>query len=971
MRRLLIVMVVVTGVALGCEPEEPVDEPDAGPTEDADGEDAVDDVADDVADDVETDVVDNDEIGDLRESVEVYTDDQGTSHVYAETLEDLFWMNGYIKARDRLGQMEFYRRVSSGTLSEIVGGFSDEPIDVDVMFRTLGIHRTAREYWEEHYDPENESHLVLEHYAAGVNAFLEAWRDGEEEVNDAIAGLFPPEAVRDWEPYDSLAVAKLLSVQLTYYAPMYLELTELRRRAGEEFSDDADDPALAARSGIFTDLVRFAPATDSRHVDGFPNAAVDPVEAPGVSEELLANARRLHRGLTEEGPLGVDFDPFNARRSIIEGSNNWVVSGDHTESGYPQVANDPHLGLSLPTVFHPVRLVLEDDPDGREDLDLRGVGYPGAPGVVIGHTDSVAWGTTVTRFDYVDVYLEELSGPAGGDEPATVEHDGEQVEVEVIEETIGVGQLGNISEEIDLTIEVVPHRGPLLVPMEDGRPVERQDTEALSVRWVGHETSSEFEFLTRLWRAENPQQVDEALQYYSVGAANFVFGFPTGDIYYSTQTDIPLRAAGATTFHPRDNPEGTAPFFVLPGDGTADWEGFVPREEIPHVENPESGYVITANDDPAGTTFDNDPFDAEHYLGAYFDIGYRGARVDQLLSDRIDDGQALTPDDHAALQEDGRDGLAADVVPHIVEAIDVVVDDDIDDEEYVDLGEVRDDVDDRTEDLQQLRDLLTNWDYHAVQTRNPEGEDADRSAAAVLFNTTMVYLLRNVFGDEMARLDAYEDGDWDFPQVGQALGRSLVFLLESPEEAESWSSEYQEALYFDDLERDGIQTRLTMLIKSVLQARDRLELSSDWGERSGVEIDGPESGDPADWVWGRLHGLFLDGLLPGLESMFARPQTAPPFYERPGGSFTVSPCGNDYTGFNFTCTHGAALRIVFDVDPDDPTTRYVLPGGVSEDPDSPHFLDQIERWNDADPYRMPNSRDELESIGEPEVFGGE
>ena len=984
MKKNLIWIVVAGFVWAGCDSSEEVDDPDAGEiivpdvevpdvpeTPDVEDDEDVDET-EDVDDGDVSDVDVPDPEGDLRGTVEVYTDEQGMPHIYAEALEDLFYVNGYIQARDRLGQMEFYRRVSSGTLSEIVGGISEQPISLDTMFRMLGLKRSAKQYWEENYDPDDEAYIVIESFSAGVNAYLDALREGDESLNSSLGLLFPVDSFEEWKPWHTLAIARLLAVELTYYTPLYIELTEIRQRVLDTFPADSDVDAIAARSGMLNDIIRFAPATDATHIDGFPNALTQPVEAPRIDSELFANASQLHQGLSEVPGVHGSFDPFNVRGPAMKGSNNWVISGDHSDSGNPQVANDPHLGLSLPSVFYPMHLVLENDIDGREDIEIVGAAYTGTPGVVIGRNNDMAWGTTVGFYDYVDVYQEELSGSSDDSEPATVRFNGEDVAVERIEEEIHVGVGGNITETIDYTIEVVPHHGPLIPPAEGHRPVARHGSEALSVKWVGLEPSNEFEFLLGLWRADSQEDVEEALTHYHVGSSNFVFGFSNGDIYYSGRSDIPIRPPEALTYDPIDNVEGTAPVFILPGDGSAEWQGFMDDDDIPHAHNPEKGYVITANNDPVGVTLDNDPFSKEHYIGGFFDLGFRGQTIEERIDQFIDDGQPMTLEDHLAVQDDPHDGFAEVLVPHLVEAIDVALAESDSENDSAELVALRDEIEGEEESLEEMRDLLAGWDFAAPAEREPTGDDIDRSSAAILFNTAAVYTLRNVYGDEMAQLGYYHNGLWMLPRMSQILTRSLVFLLDETEEAVSYDEEIGDSIYFDDMDDEDItQTRVTMLVRSVLQARERLATAAGWGARFGRDIEGPESDDPQDWIWGEFHGLSLDGFFPGIEGAFQRPESGRPFFSRPGGTFSVSPCGNGYGNFNFTCTSGSSLRMVHDLDPDGPVTYNAIPGGASEDPDSPHFDDQIERWNQADPYLLIDDRDELEDVATKEIFENE
>ncbi|MFW5966255.1 MAG: penicillin acylase family protein [Persicimonas sp.] len=967
---------------------DPVDddqELDGGVTADADaGPDADSDDATDGGEGEE------DAFSQLRRPVEVVTDEYGMKHVYAESLEDLFFMNGYLYARDRYAQMEFFRRLATGRLAELAGGESSQAIDSDVMFRTLGLKREADAFVEENYDPDNEAFQILDAYTAGVNAYLDRYRDGEESMATAHEVMMGPSVVEDWEPADVLALGKLLAVQLTYTAPMWIDAHAMRQESVDTFDESASDEDHAARDGFIADVLRSAPAADTTQIDGFPSdgtaALTMPEEtdpevadatAPRVDPEVLENALSLHDGLHDlEG--FADIDIFGRHDFFKRGSNNWMLDGDMTDSGHATVANDPHLDLNMPSVFYPIHLKLEDDIDGREPIELVGASILGVPGIAVGRTNEVAWGTTVGYYDYVDVYHEELDGDSHDEEPATVEFEGDEVEVERIEETIGVGTAGTIEEEIDMQLEVVPHHGPVLPPTEDGRPVERTDEEALSIKWVGLEASNEFEFLTRLWRAEEPDQVEEALDYYTVGSSNFVFAFSNGETFYSGQSDIPVREDGALTYDPVDNPEGNAPIFVLPSDGSAEWDGYLDDEDIPHAYNPEKGYVVTANNDQVGTTLDNNPFDDQHYLGGFYDLGFRAERITERITNETgerDEGEPLTLDDQIAIQDDGYDKVAERVVPHMVDAIDTVLDEEVPDDAAPDLAELRAEVDGREGDLQELRDLLDDWDYQAPATREPEGEDVTRSAAAALFNGAMQHVIDGVYADEFDEIGFYAAGNFQLPSSTQVLTRSLVHLLEADDEAQTYDDQVGDSLIFDDLEtEDVVETRLTHLVTSLLKTRDRYadsqRLASVWDR----DIDSPASSDPNDWVWGEMHGLSLEALIPFGQDQFRRPteERGLPFYERPGGQFAVSPCDHGYNNYDFTCSAGSSLRMVHEMDPDGPTTYNAIPGGYTTDPSDPYYDSEVEIWNDADPRRIETDRDALEDQADDvTVFGDE
>lgn len=966
-QRLWATIMTLAVVATACGEPEPDPDPEPEPAEDMamaepDMKDPEpeEDMKDPVSEDMGPDMGEPVEgpFEQLRGEVEVWRDSTGMMHVRAEYLEDLFFVNGYIHAQERLLQLEFYRRFASGRLAELAGGLDSGSIALDALMRTLGIKRNAVRAWEEE-DKSTEGAIAVQSYSDGINAYLSQWRDGE--VSPPLPAIVSPDLVDAWHPSDTFTVARLLAFDLTYIADLDIALTGLRQGLMETYNDEAASEAERRRAGIFHDLLRLAPATDARHIEELPDGGIGALRGAGpatrVSPALVDQARRLHQSLEGSETLRA-FYSLDPRRLGTRGSNNWVLDGERTDSGHVNVANDPHLGLSLPTAFYPLHLALPSDGDGREPFEVIGASYVGLPGVVIGRTDEVAWGTTTGYYDYVDVYQEQTSGAASTEDPATVRFNEDDVPVEVVTETIGVGLLGSVTSEIEMTVEIVPHHGPILPRLgDDNRPISRPDDgEALSVKWVGLDVVNEVPFLLGIYRASTPEQVEEALDNYKVGSSNFVFGFTSGDIYYSGQSDIPVRAEEAMTFDPKEAPMGDAPIFVLPGDGAAEWTGFLDEADIPHALNPEKGYVITSNNDQIGETFDNNPFDGPHYYGGFYAAGFRGERIEELITGAQ---SGLSLDEQLVIQDDDLDPVGRRIVPFMVEAVDTVLDGSVADDAYPDLAALRAEIAGSEASLQEMRDLLDRWDYRAPATRDPEGDDADRSAATVLFNVALVYLQRDVLGDELARIGWYEAGTFELPVINQARIRALLYLLEQPEDdpsdMQTWDADNQESWVFDDIDtEDVVETRHTMMVRALLKARERLGVAEPFGEPfDGREVPSPASADVADWIWGRLHGLSLAPLVPApLGPADQRPAEGLPFYSRPGGEFAVSPCNHDHDDFDFTCTAGSSLRMVHDMDPDGPVSYNSMPGGASADPDSPYFDNQLEAWNQGQALEM-------------------
>jgi penicillin G amidase len=908
----------------------------------------------------------------LKGKVTVYRDAEGMPHVFAEYVEDAFFINGYLHAQDRLLQLEFYRRIATGRLSELAGSADPSTIRIDALLRTLGLKRNAERIWQES-DKTSETSEIMVSYADGVNAYLNQWRAGDVQQSEVVTRYFKPEIIDDWSPVDTLAVGKLLALELTYAADIEIELTSVRQKLLAKYNADAAVGADKVRAGIMNDVLRTGAATDARHIDGWPNlmgqALKRPVEgipATPTPEALIANALSLHHAL-EDGPFK-HLNPLPRRDRRGKGSNNWTVKGELTESGHPMVANDPHLSLSMPTVFYPIHISVAAPKDNKRPIQFIGASYMGVPGIVIGRTDKFAWGTTVGYYDYVDVYQEQLTGTSSDATPATVLFNGAQVATTRVVEKIKVGALGVISEEIDLVVEMVPHHGPILPNIgADGKPAPRTGDVALSVRWVGSEPkTSELDFLVNLWRAEDPAGVEAALDYYEVGSSNFVFGFTSGDIFYSGQSRIPVRDARALTFDPVTAPDAIAPVFIMPGTGEAEWTGDLPEEKIPHALNPDRGYVVTANNDQVGTTFDNNPFNDAFYLGAIYDLGMRGARIQELIEQAKNGGPKLTREMNYAIQNDNMDTVARRVVPHMSAALDELLDPAISAVDDPELAAMRLEFAGELAALTELQQLLAGWDFQAPATQTPTGDDIARSAATTLFNVAMVYLYREVYADELRQVGlASASGELSFPQISQILTRSILFLLESPEEAQTKNADgiisnsangivRGDSWLFDNLDTaDVVEGRRTMLIRALVKGRDRLASSANFGTYDMRDIASPRSADWRSWVWGKLHGLRLDGLTPLEPETFFRPKTGTtPFVARGGGEHAVSPCNHGYNDFNMTCGSGSSLRMVHVLDPAGPTTWNVIPGGASADPASPHYDDQLEDWNNNKAHEL-------------------
>jgi penicillin amidase len=347
------------------------------------------------------------EVSGLVSTVEVYRDQWGVPHIYADNAEDLFFAQGYVTAQDRLWQMEFNRRVASGTLSEICG---EATLDTDRFLRTLAWRDVAE---QEAASEQGEALSALEAFSAGVNAYVDSHR-GSLPLEFTILA-FEPEP---WTPTDSLAWAKVMAWDLGGNWEAELLRARLVEAVGEEKAAELAPP-----------YPQRSPLIVPPEVGGYGGLKL---------EGLLAQLAGV-KALLDSGAPGV-------------GSNNWVVDGTKSATGSPLLANDMHLGLHIPSIWYEVHLV-------GGGFDVEGYSFPGVPGVIVGHNEHIAWGVTNLGPDVQDLYVEKLN-PA---QPDQYEYEGQWVEMEIREEVIGVAGQDPITERVQVT-----RHGPIITPVVEG-----------------------------------------------------------------------------------------------------------------------------------------------------------------------------------------------------------------------------------------------------------------------------------------------------------------------------------------------------------------------------------------------------------------------------------------------------------------------------------------------------------------------
>ena len=647
----------------------------------------------------------------LSAPVEVVRDARGIPQLYADSLEDLMIAQGYVHAQERFFEMDVRRHVTAGRLSELFGA---KTLETDKVIRTLGWRRVAE---RELALLRPQTRAALEAYADGVNAYLEARSPSRLAVEYSLLRLggvdYTPE---DWTPVDSLAWLKAMAWDLR--GNMTDELGRALASLGHTEAEvdqlyppypyDEHPPIVA--SGAVVDGVFDQEATGgTRNPERPAPRGFDGPAHRQQGKEARAAALTAVRA-------AIDSVPALVGTGDGVGSNSWVVGPGRSQTGAPLLANDPHLGVSLPGIWMQMglhcRTVSVDCP-----MDVAGFTFSGVPGVVIGHNADIAWGFTNLGPDVTDLFLERVRGTQW-------RYDRQWRPLSVRTETIEVRG----AADLELRVRETDH-GPLLSDVSDelssvasesraAGAVDEGEGLAVSLAWTALEPSATADAIFGLNLASDWEEFRAAAADFAVPAQNLVYADRAGHIGYQAPGLVPIRQSGN---------DGSVPTAGWRPEN--DWTGdFVPFEGLPNVLDPEEGYVVTANQAVTGP-------DYPYYLTNDWDRGYRATRI----RERIEGDPQLSVAEMASLQVDDLNPMAATLVPHLLDV------DGLGSPYYRDGQE-----------------LLREWDL-----RQP----AD-SAGAAYYNAVWRALLRLTFHDEL-RESLWPDG-------GQRWFAVMEGLLDSP-----------------------------------------------------------------------------------------------------------------------------------------------------------------------------------------------
>ena len=611
----------------------------------------------------------------LKDKVDVYFDDRLVPHVFAQNESDVFFVQGYLHAKFRLWQMEFQTHAAAGRLSEILGGGDNDIIlNYDRQMRRLGMVYGAKKAVIE-VEKEPATKVASDSYTAGVNTYIKQLTEATLPLEYKLLG-YKPEL---WSNLKTALFLKYMSLDL----------------AGPE-----NDFEFTNAKSVFSreDFDKIYPITQD---------SLDPIVSRGTLFDTPS--------VKPIAPAAVDSLYFQWKEtvSIIQnkpnrdnGSNNWAVAGSKTQSGRPILCNDPHLNLNMPSLWYEMQL-------STPKFNAYGASFPGAPCIIIGFNDSTAFGFTNAMRDVRDYYSIQFKDNSRQQYYFNVEWK----PADIIIDTFRVKGQPEFYDTIAYTVF-----GPVMYDASfTGLGEKRTDGKNYAVRWKAHDPSNELMLFYQLDHAHNYNDYYDALKYLTCPGQNCLFASKSGDIAIWQQATFPAKWKRQGDF-------------VMPGtDSSFMWQGYIPRSENPHQVNPGRGFVSSANQLPADTTY---PF----YLGGHHDL-YRGRGINRYLSEM----NGITPKNMQALQTENYNLFAETALPVLLRTID---------ETSLNGTE------------KEYLDIVRNWNR-----RN----DANEKGVAV-FTTWFDSLEVQVWSDEFSKVSK----PWDWPDdytLIEGLLRDSIFTF--------------------------------------------------------------------------------------------------------------------------------------------------------------------------------------------------
>ena len=806
----------------------------------------------------------------LSAPAEVRFDEHGVLHLRCQTDADCFAVQGYFHAAHRFGQMDFRRRAARGRLSELYGAATlgtDRSLRSFIATKDGG--RLEEQLWA---GSDADTRAAIEAYTRGVNAWIADLRANRNGAHLSQENALFRNFITDWEELDSVACALVLVASLT-------NSSGEESGAGQLFA--TMNPAQAA------DLFGLKP--------GSPSTILPSAETFTAGDQLEAGLEAVQQRLqyARAALAAVPALPNMGLNTGEDfGSNNWVVAPSQTTGGAALLANDPHLGFSNPSVWYLVSI--DSKTAGTGTVHVAGSSFAGLPGILIGQNEDLAWGMTTTFFDMSDVYIETLSPDGNG-----VFFNEQVVPFTSRDFTFRASGAG----ETTATFLYVPHHGPVI-------SIDRAGGTAVTVRWTGQDADTDLNFILGLMRA---QTIDAAragpLRQVTTIGQNFVLADKGGNIAWLPYNRLPGRPWASAQL---------PPWLPLPGDGSAEWTGTVPYDELPQVVNPVAGWVATANNDMTGALQDGDPTnDGNPWFQTYLAVGLRHERISELL---LAGAGAHGAGTMSAAQADTRSLFGERLVPKVLQEVD---------RKGVSLSAAGDAV----------VSALRAWqftcptglvDRDPTSAKSADALEAAESAGCTAFHVLAPQLLEGAFDDELQAAGVASIAPHARPEA-------LIQLMDRPGTLLAGEA------YWDDVGTPATETANTIVVAAV-------EAAATWlTDNMGATAD--------DWRWGRVHTITLAADVFDAAGL-TRYNNGP--WANDGGNYTVDVANTSIGGTggahagDFSHGSGPSMRFVCEVSATGPSCTMQLPGGQRNVPTEPHYEDLFLRWlnNESIPLRF-------------------
>ncbi|GAA2951407.1 penicillin acylase family protein [Kitasatospora cinereorecta] len=827
------------------------------------------------------------ELKGLAGDVDVKRDSYGIPQIYADSDSDLFRAQGFVQAQDRFWEMDVRRHMTSGRLSEM---FGSGQVETDAFLRTLGWRKVAQQEYDEVLGEDTKKNLQA--YAEGVNAYLDG-KDGKDiSVEYAALGLTNDYKPTEWTPVDSVAWLKAMAWDLRGNMQDEIDRSLMTSRLGKKQIEDLYPAYRFDKNDPIVGQGAVSPVTGAFEPDAEPSDGIGAQTPEGATEGLNTQLSALSDTLDEIpallGPNGNGI-----------GSNSWVVSGDHTTTGNPLLANDPHLAPMLPSLWYQMGLHCRQVSETCR-YDTAGYTFSGMPGVIIGHNKDIAWGFTNLGADVTDLFLEKVSADG-------YQYDGKTEPFVTREETIKVagGKSRKITVRETNNGPLVSDRSSEMVKVGKKAPVtasapDRGDGYAVALKWTALEAGRSMDAVFELNRAKDFKTFRAAAEHFEVPSQNLIYADTDGNIGYQAPGRIPVRVKG----------DGRMP---SPGwTSEYGWEEKpVPFAELPFEYNPDRGYIVTANQAVI------EKYD--HLLTKDWGYGARSQRINDLIEQKIGGGEKISTDDMQTMQMDNQSVIAAELVPKLLK-----------------IG-----ISDKS--VREAQKLLEGWEY----VQEPD------SAAAAYFNAVWRNILKLAFGNKLpkelrakgdclsvlpatstgpvdeqtkrVRECGQRDPDTAQPDGGDRWYEVVESILEDPDN-EWWKVPAQGR-------EEAIGNRDQLFARAMEDAR--WELTAELGK------------DINTWSWGRLHQLTLRNQTLGTDGpdLLQRALNRGPWHLG-GGEAAVNATGWNAAG-GYDVIWVPSMRMVVNVGEWD-KSRWINLTGASGHAFSAHYTDQTDKWVDGE-----------------------